>query len=80
MKGKRPAWMDRGACLDEPPDLFFPARGEDTRPGKAICHTCPFEAECLAYALDNAERWGIWGGTSERERRQMRAERNRRSA
>lgn len=66
-----PAWTDRGACrapgID--PSIFFPGQGEDARPAKDICARCPVSAECLEFALDNGERFGIWGGTSQRERR-----------
>lgn len=59
-------------CLGVNPDLFFPERGESTREAKQVCATCKVRAECLQYALDNHEKFGIWGGKSERERRRMR--------
>jgi hypothetical protein len=57
-------------------ELFHPNRGEDTAAAKAVCAECLVRVECLEYALANAEKFGIWGGTSERERRAMRRERN----
>ncbi|MCL4449452.1 MAG: WhiB family transcriptional regulator [Actinobacteria bacterium] len=54
------------------PDLFFPERGASTREAKAVCRGCIVRGECLEYALKNGERFGIWGGTSERERRRIR--------
>jgi len=54
------------------PDLFYPERGENIHPNVRIaCGTCPVQAECLDWALDNNE-WGHWGNVSERKRKQMR--------
>jgi len=64
-------WRDRAACADTPKHLFFPAPGESLKPAKAICATCPVRAECLDYALSQPEMRGVWGGTSERQRRGM---------
>lgn len=69
---ERPHWQQHGACLASDPDTFFPERGEDSRPAKEICRGCPVRQECLDYALDTRQLYGIWGGTSERERRRMR--------
>jgi WhiB family redox-sensing transcriptional regulator len=52
--------------------MFFPARGEDTMPAKLVCAICPVCQPCLDYAMRTNERWGIWGGKSERERRRLR--------
>lgn len=70
----RPTWLDQRACADVPTNLFFPAKGDNSsvKAAKAICASCPVKAECLQMAMDNVERFGIWGGTSERERRRMR--------
>ena len=57
-------------------DLFFPERGASTRRAKAICDGCPVRGECLDYALAHGEKFGIWGGLSERERRRVRRERS----
>ena len=65
-------WQDQAACLGMDPDLFFPERGASTREAKSICRTCVVNGECLEYALANAEKFGIWGGMSERERRRIR--------
>jgi WhiB family transcriptional regulator, redox-sensing transcriptional regulator len=54
---------------------FFPTRGESARDAKAICATCPVRQECLEYALRWDQLCGVWGGLSERERRQLRRER-----
>lgn len=65
-------WAERGACIGEDPDLFFPERGASTREAKAICRACPVQQECLEHAIRTGEKHGIWGGRSERERRRMR--------
>jgi WhiB family transcriptional regulator, redox-sensing transcriptional regulator len=66
------AWMADGLCAQTDPDAFFPDRGESPRPAKSVCAACPVRAECAAYALERGERFGIWGGLSERERRAIR--------
>jgi WhiB family redox-sensing transcriptional regulator len=68
----RQPWMAEGVCGSTDPEAFFPDKGGSTRIAKRICIGCPVVAECLQYALDNDERFGVWGGYSERERRQLR--------
>jgi WhiB family redox-sensing transcriptional regulator len=68
-------WQERANCLGVDPDLFFPERGASTREAKAVCGGCEVKADCLEYALDNGEKFGIWGGLSERERRRLRRQR-----
>ena len=70
--GEPPAWYERAACIEADADCFFPEKGGSTREAKRICAECEVRTECLAYALANDERFGIWGGTSERERRRLR--------
>ena len=53
-------------------EAFFPEKGGSTRDAKRVCGVCPVREECLQYAMDNDERFGIWGGLSERERRRLR--------
>jgi WhiB family redox-sensing transcriptional regulator len=67
-------WREHAACRGMSPNLFHPSRGQntDTEAAKAICATCPVTDECLDYALVNCEMIGVWGGTSERERRAIR--------
>jgi WhiB family transcriptional regulator, redox-sensing transcriptional regulator len=65
-------WQDQAGCLGIDPDLFFPERGASTREAKAICAACVVRVECLEYAIANGEKFGIWGGMSERERRRVR--------
>jgi WhiB family redox-sensing transcriptional regulator len=69
------AWQADANCLGADADLFFPERGASTRRAKAICGECAAQAQCLEYAIVNGERFGIWGGLSERERRRLRKER-----
>lgn len=66
-------WMSFGNCQGVPPDLMFPVRGASTREAKAVCAECTVRDECLDHALRAPELFGIWGGTSERERRRLRA-------
>lgn len=62
-------WASRAKCLHADPEAFFPEKGGSTREAKRICGECEVRQECLEYALENDERFGIWGGLSERERR-----------
>lgn len=64
-------WQDRALCAQTDPEAFFPEKGGSTREAKRICSGCEVKAECLEYALHNDERFGIWGGLSERERRRL---------
>ena len=68
-------WKQFANCLGVDPDLFFPERGASTKEAKRVCSACDVRDECLEYALDNGEKFGIWGGMSERERRRVRRER-----
>jgi WhiB family redox-sensing transcriptional regulator len=65
-------WQARANCMGVDPDLFFPERGASTREAKEVCRGCVAREDCLEYALDNGEKFGIWGGMSERERRRLR--------
>ena len=68
-------WQERANCLGVDPDLFFPERGASTREAKSVCRGCEVRVECLEYALAQGEKFGIWGGLSERERRRVRRQR-----
>jgi WhiB family redox-sensing transcriptional regulator len=74
IEGER-RWQERANCLGVDPDLFFPERGASTREAKSVCRGCEVRGECLEYALDHGEKFGIWGGLSERERRRVRRQR-----
>jgi WhiB family redox-sensing transcriptional regulator len=69
------AWQDLANCRGADPDLFFPERGASTRTAKGICRECSVRTECLEFAIVSSEKFGIWGGLSERERRKIRRER-----
>ena len=71
-------WRDKAACLHTDPDLFFPV--STTGPAlrqmdeaKRIRQACPVRTPCLAWALDQRSSSGIWGGTTEDERRAIRS-------
>jgi len=66
------AWQADALCAQTDPEAFFPEKGGSTREAKRICEGCEVRSECLDYALANDERFGIWGGLSERERRKLR--------
>ncbi|MFC6354820.1 WhiB family transcriptional regulator [Luethyella okanaganae] len=66
------AWQSDSLCAQTDPEAFFPEKGGSTRDAKKICGSCEVRTECLEYALANDERFGIWGGLSERERRKLR--------
>lgn len=66
------AWQADSLCAQTDPEAFFPEKGGSTRDAKKICASCEVRVECLEYALKNDERFGIWGGLSERERRKLR--------
>ena len=65
------AWQERALCAQTDPEAFFPEKGGSTREAKRVCMSCDVRPECLSYALPNDERFGIWGGLSERERRRV---------
>jgi WhiB family redox-sensing transcriptional regulator len=69
------SWQDYANCRGADADLFFPERGASTRKAKAICNACEVKRECLEFALIESEKFGIWGGMSERERRRVRRDR-----
>jgi len=75
VQGNERAWQDQANCLGVDPDLFFPERGASTREAKEVCRGCEVRTQCLDYALANGEKFGIWGGLSERERRRLRRQR-----
>ena len=65
-------WRLDALCAETDPEAFFPEKGGSTREAKRVCTGCAVRAECLEFALTNDERFGIWGGLSERERRRLR--------
>ena len=69
------SWQDGANCKGANADLFFPERGASTRTAKGICRECNVRQECLEFAITTGEKFGIWGGMSERERRRVRRDR-----
>lgn len=74
---ERPEWYAFANCLGAAPGLFFTERGQnaEVREAKAVCAGCVVRDECLDYALAVPEKFGVWGGLSERERRRIRSKR-----
>jgi WhiB family transcriptional regulator, redox-sensing transcriptional regulator len=68
---EHPQWQDRALCVNTDPAAFFPKVGGPVREAKKICLGCEVRWDCLDYALAHNERYGIWGGLSERERRRL---------
>ena len=71
LPGEDMSWQERALCAQTDPEAFFPEKGGQTRDPKRVCLTCDVRDECLKFALDHDERWGIWGGLTERERRKL---------
>ena len=69
-------WMDDALCAQIGSDFWFPEKGEPVTEAKRICEGCPVRVPCLEYALEIGDKFGIWGGKSERQRRTIRTERN----
>ncbi|MFJ8301560.1 WhiB family transcriptional regulator [Streptomyces sp. NPDC094447] len=68
-----PDWFEDGLCAQTDPEVFFPEKGGSTKDAKQVCMACPIRVECLDYAVSHEERWGVWGGLSQRERRRLKA-------
>ena len=65
-------WVDRAACAGTDHRLFFGLTDRLVTEARAVCAGCPVQAECLSYAMDNEEQFGVWGGLTVRERRALR--------
>jgi Transcription factor WhiB. len=77
MAPRMPDFLRRGrpACGDYDPELFYPtseANMAAVEMAKSVCRRCPLRADCLSYALETGDDWGIWAGTTARERRRIR--------
>ncbi|MCG5460815.1 WhiB family transcriptional regulator [Micromonospora sp. MED01] len=62
-------WQEQALCTQTDPEVFYPEKGGTVEPAKKVCRNCDVQAECLEYALNRDERFGVWGGLSEKERR-----------
>lgn len=70
-------WRQQGACNGLDPSIFFPDSEDGAREAKAICVDCPVRVSCLEHALASREKDGVWGGTTEKERRRIVRQRRR---
>ncbi len=70
-------WRELGACRGLDPEVFFPETDEEADIAKNICATCDVRVACLEHALSSREKVGVWGGTTERERRRIIRQRRR---
>ena len=70
----RPRWHLDAACRGLTPDLFFPTTGESVAEAQSVCAGCEVQAPCAAAAIGRPERFGVWGGTTERQRRKYRGQ------
>ncbi|MCU1395639.1 MAG: WhiB family regulatory protein [Ilumatobacteraceae bacterium] len=68
------AWSRSAICETADPDLFFPQPGTDTTYARSMCKACPVRRQCLDYALETKQKFGIWGGMTESQRRRLRRE------
>jgi WhiB family redox-sensing transcriptional regulator len=68
-------WQTKARCTEVDPEIFFPERGGSSKAARSVCAQCEVRLNCLEYALKNKEQFGIWGGTTERERRRIRKDR-----
>jgi WhiB family redox-sensing transcriptional regulator len=64
-------WQERAACFGIDPDVFFPTSEEEAGPALSHCNRCGIREVCLAWALKNGERYGVWGGLTEQQRRRL---------
>jgi WhiB family redox-sensing transcriptional regulator len=73
------SWRSQGRCRGVGPDIFYPPSEEEAAAfeAKAICATCPVRTPCLEHALAVREKFGVWGGMTERERRRALRQRRR---
>lgn len=69
------SWMEEALCAQTDPDIFYPEKGGSTAPATSVCASCSVRAECLEYAVSHDIRHGIWGGTSDNDRKRMARER-----
>jgi WhiB family redox-sensing transcriptional regulator len=75
-----PGWTADALCAQTDPELFYPEKGGATWEARRVCAGCPVRAECLDYPLAHDERFGVWGGESERARRRLKRTRARGAA
>lgn len=64
-------WAVFAACRDMDPDVFFPANSDEAAEAQRVCFGCAVRYDCLEFALETRVRFGIWGGTTDKQRRSM---------
>lgn len=64
-------WQELAACFGLDPEVFFPTTEEEAGLGLSYCNVCSVREMCLAWAVQNGERYGVWGGTTEQQRRRL---------
>ena len=64
-------WVADGLCAEVDSELFYPPANAAAHDAKSICARCPVRTECLTYALEAGERWGVWGGMTPTERKRL---------
>jgi len=64
-------WQERAACYGLDPEVFFPTTEEEAGLALSYCSVCTVREVCLAWSLQNGERYGVWGGTTEQQRRRL---------
>ncbi|MDV6979616.1 WhiB family transcriptional regulator [Mycobacterium intracellulare] len=69
------SWRNRARCEGVDPERFFPRKSDEQKETIKFCLGCPVRIECLQYALDVPAAYGIWGGTTQEERHQLRKRR-----
>lgn len=69
-----PDWYVDALCPQTDPEVFFPSEGQSGRAAKTVCATCPVRSQCLDWAMENCELFGVWGGVSSKDRQKMRRE------
>lgn len=70
-------WARQASCAEQDPEIFFPPKNDSGEAARATCARCPVREDCLAYALAADEKFGIWGGLDESERRALHRKRAR---
>ena len=70
-RGEDYSWQADGACRGADPELFFPPTDEEAAIAKSFCATCPVRVACLAFSIERNERFGVWGGLTEKERARL---------
>lgn len=65
------SWESEALCSQTDPEAFFPENNTLAKDARRVCSICPVQVECLSFALKNDERYGVWGGSLEKERKQF---------